>query len=75
MIDTFSPYQVVLNVRTLMVYHTVSGLLPLLGVGQKGGIEGGGDSAKLLGYVTVSALYRHVYNVHACVIKPGFSFL
>ena len=45
-----SPFQVVLNVRTLMVYHTVSGLFPLLGVGQKAGSEG--ESAKLLGCVS-----------------------
>ena len=34
-----------------MVYHVVSGLLPLLGVGQKAGSEG--ESAKLLGWVSV----------------------
>ena len=45
--------QVVQNVRTLMVYHTLSGLLPLLGTTGKEGTEG----AKLLGYVCVSAVF------------------
>ena len=44
--------QVVQNVRTLMVYHTLSGLLPLLGSMGKEGTEG----AKLLGYVGVSVI-------------------
>ena len=44
--------QVVQNVRTLMVYHTLSGLLPLLGTTGKEGTEG----AKLLGYVCVSTI-------------------
>jgi len=45
--------QVVQNVHTLMVYHTLSGLLPVLGTTSKEGAEG----SRLLGYVCVCTCY------------------
>jgi len=44
---------VVQNVHTLMVYHTLSGLLPVLGTTSKEGAEG----SRLLGYVRVCTCY------------------
>ena len=52
--------QVVQDVRTLMVYHTLSGLLPLLGTTGKEGTEG----AKLLGYVCVCNIRGVILHVH-----------
>ena len=60
--------QVVQNVRTLMVYHTLSGLLPLLG-GTTG--KEGTEGAKLLGYVCVSA----ILHGHRCTREANWSVM